>query len=44
MEVEIKITIKPKRPNEYSESDLMTDLKLYFTDITGYETHDIEIN
>jgi len=44
MEVEITITIRPKNPEDYSESELMNDIKWQFTDITGYEIHDIEIN
>jgi len=43
MEVEIKIKIRPENHNDFSESELIYDLKMGFPEFTGYQIHDIQI-
>jgi hypothetical protein len=43
MEVEIKIKIRPENHNDFSERELIYDLKMGFPEFTGYQIHDIQI-
>ena len=44
MEIEIKIVIKRQDDSDFNKRQLISDIRWGFTDATGFEIDDIEVN